>query len=66
MGFMPQGTTHNLDAYVGTLRKLKARLKRVRPILEILYLRSCCNTIMAGLTPVSKLVKWSLLSNGQR
>ena len=32
---MTQETTINSDAYVGTLRKLKARLKRVRSNLEI-------------------------------
>ena len=32
---MPQGTTINSDVYVGTLRKLKARPKRVRPHLEM-------------------------------
>ena len=29
--FMPKGTTVNSDVYVDTLRKLKARLRRVRP-----------------------------------
>ena len=35
MNFMSQETIINSDAYAGTLRKLKARLKRVRPNLEM-------------------------------
>ena len=33
--FMLQVATINLDTYIGILRKLKARLKRVRPNLEM-------------------------------
>ena len=35
MDFMAQGTTINSDAYVRTLRQLKAKLKRVRLNLEM-------------------------------
>ena len=33
--FMPKGTTINSDVYTDTLRKLKARLRRVRPHLDM-------------------------------
>ena len=33
--FMPKGTTITSDVYIDTLRKLKARLRRVRPHLDI-------------------------------
>ena len=33
--FMPKGTTINSDAYIDTLRKLKAKLRRVRPHLDM-------------------------------
>ena len=33
--FMPKGTTINSDVYIDTLRKLKARLRRVRPHLDM-------------------------------
>ena len=33
--FMPKGTTINSDVYIDTLRKLKARLRRVRPPLDM-------------------------------
>ena len=33
--FMPNGTTINSDAYIDTLRKLKAKLRRVRPHLDM-------------------------------
>ena len=35
LDFMLQGTTINSGAHVGILRKLRARLKRVRPHLEM-------------------------------
>ena len=33
--FMPKGTTINSDAYIDTLRKLKVKLRRVRPHLDM-------------------------------
>ena len=33
--FMPKGTTINSDAYINTLRKLKAKLRRVRSHLDM-------------------------------
>ena len=35
VGFMPKGSTINSDVYIDTLRKLKARLRRVRPHLDM-------------------------------
>ena len=33
--FMSKGATINLDVYIDTLKKLKARIRRVRPALEM-------------------------------
>ena len=35
VNFMPKGTTINADVYIDNLRKLKARLRRVRPYLDM-------------------------------
>ena len=52
--FMPKGTTINSDAYIDTLRKLKAKLRRVRPHLDMS--KVLLQTI-TPIIPVSKLVK---------
>ena len=35
VGFMSKGATINLDVYIDTLKKLKARIRSVRPALEM-------------------------------
>ena len=54
--FMPQGTTVNSDAYVGTLLELKSRLKRGRSNLETSKVLLQHDNSRPH-TPVSKRVK---------
>ena len=63
--FLSKGATINSDVYINTLKKLKARIKRVQPALEMSkVLLQHDNDI--GLTPASKPVRSSVLLAGQQ
>ena len=62
--FMSKGATINSDVYIDTLKKLKARIRRVRPAWKCL--RFYCNMTTLGLTPASKLVRSSAPLAGQQ
>ena len=53
--FMSKGATISSDVYIDTLKKLKARIQRVRPVGKCL--RFYCNMTTLGLTPASKPVR---------
>ena len=62
--FMSKGATINSDVYIDTLKKLKARIQRVRPALEMSNF--FCNMTTVGLIPASKPVRSSAPLIGQQ
>ena len=62
--FMSKGATINSDVYINALKKLNARIQRVRPALEMS--KFYCNMTTLGLTPASKPVRSSAPLAGQQ
>ena len=66
--FMFKGATINSDVYIDTLKKLKARTRRVRPALKMskVLLQRDTSLKMLGFTPASKPVSSSAPLAGQQ
>ena len=62
--FMSKGATISSNVCIDTLKKLKARIRRVQPALEMS--KVYCNMATLGLTPTSKPVRSSAPLTGQQ